>query len=662
MNIKNKIEELVNLLNKYGEEYYTLDAPSVTDAEYDRLMQELIKLEGKYPEYVLPNSPTSRVGGTILDGFEKVYHKVPMMSLSNVFNEDEIIKFDEKIKKEGINPTYVCELKIDGLSISLNYEHGVLAKGVTRGDGVVGEDITNNVKTIKAIPLKIKEDIDIEVRGEIFIGKKEFIKVNKKREQEKLPLFQNCRNLASGSVRQLDSSVTASRNLDNFIYHLPNSDLYNIKTHEESLKFMQSLGFKVNEKRRICKNVSEVLDFIYEIASIRDDLTYDIDGIVIKVNDFSEQKKLGYTTKYPKWATAYKFPPKEVTTILKDIIFTVGRTGKITPNAILDPVLVAGSTISRATLHNEDFVKEKDLRVDDTVILRKAGDVIPEIVGVKLDRRDSSARKFEMIDACPICGEKLVRVEGEANHYCKNEKCDARNIESLIHFTSRKAMNIEGLGERIVEDFYNFKYLKDIPSIYKLANYQDELMELEGFGQRSISNLLDSIENSKANSLEKLLFALGIRHVGEKVAKIIAKKYRNIDVIIKAPYEEMVDIPDIGDIIALSIRKYFDDEENILMIEKLKSYGINTLYLGKDTIKNNIFTDKKFVITGTISFANRDKIKEYIESNGGFVIESVSNKTDVVIVGENAGSKLDKAKELNITIWNEKTLKDNMEV
>ena len=450
MNIKDRIRELVDLLNKYNYEYYTLDNSSVSDYEYDRLMQELMTLESKYPEYILPDSPTTRVGGIILEEFSKVTHKIPLLSLSNVFNEEEIRKFDERIRKENINPDYICELKIDGLSISLTYEHGLLVRGATRGDGVVGEDITNNVKTIKAIPLKINRDIDIEVRGEIFISKKEFNKINEQREKDGLPLFQNCRNLAAGSVRQLDSSVTSSRKLDNFIYHLPNPLDYGIETHEEALEFMKDLGFKVNPKRKFCHNVDEVLEFIEEITKIRPDLPYDIDGIVIKVNDINEQNSLGRTIKYPKWATAYKFPPEEVTTRLKDIIFTVGRTGKITPNAVLEPVKVAGSTISRATLHNEDFVKEKDIRVGDIISIRKAGDVIPEVVEVKFNRRDKMLDKFKMIDKCPICGSDLIRVEGEANHYCPNINCAARNIESLIHFVSRKAMNIDGLGERLI--------------------------------------------------------------------------------------------------------------------------------------------------------------------------------------------------------------------
>ncbi len=662
MNIKDRIRELVDLLNRYNYEYYTLDNSSVSDYEYDRLMQELMTLESKYPEYILPDSPTTRVGGIILEEFSKVTHKIPLLSLSNVFNEEEIRKFDERIRKENINPDYICELKIDGLSISLTYEHGLLVRGATRGDGVVGEDITNNVKTIKAIPLKINRDIDIEVRGEIFISKKEFNKINEQREKDGLPLFQNCRNLAAGSVRQLDSSVTSSRKLDNFIYHLPNPLDYGIETHEEALEFMKDLGFKVNPKRKFCHNVDEVLEFIEEITKIRPDLPYDIDGIVIKVNDINEQNSLGRTIKYPKWATAYKFPPEEVTTRLKDIIFTVGRTGKITPNAVLEPVKVAGSTISRATLHNEDFVKEKDIRVGDIISIRKAGDVIPEVVEVKFNRRDKMLDKFKMIDKCPICGSDLIRVEGEANHYCPNINCAARNIESLIHFVSRKAMNIDGLGERIVEDLFNYGYLNDIISIYNLKNHRELLMELEGFGSKSIDNLLTSIEDSKTRSLEKLLFALGIRHVGEKCAKILALKYRSMDNLMASSYEELNAIRDVGDVIALSICEYFKDDKNIKLINDLKNIGVNMTYLGEEVKEDENFNNKKFVITGTISFMSRDELKEKIELLGGTCSESVSKKTDVVIVGENPGSKYDKAIELGIEIWNEEVLKEKLEV
>ena len=656
MDIKNRIKEISDLLNKYNYEYYILDRPSVSDVEYDRLMQELVSLEEKYPEYKLDSSPTSRVGSEVISNFEKVIHKRPMLSLGNVFNESDIIKFDERIRKEGFNPTYVCELKIDGLAISLTYENGVLVGGATRGDGKVGENITNNVKTIKAIPLKLTKDIDIEVRGEIFIDKKEFDRVNKERREKGLEEFQNCRNLASGSVRQLDSKITAERKLNNFIYHLPNPLDYGLHKHSEALLFMKELGFNVNEKRRICKSIEEVLEFIEEITEIRDKLEYDIDGIVIKVDDVSMQENLGFTARSPKWATAYKFPAEKVTTRLTDIIFTVGRTGKITPNAMLEPVRVAGSTIRKATLHNEDYVVSKDIRVGDIVVIQKAGDVIPEVVKVDLDRRDKVLPEFKMIDKCPVCNTLLVRKEDEANHYCPNPLCDARKASVLIHFASRKAMNIDGLGDRIIEDYYNFGYLTDIPSIYELKKYKDELQSLEGFGEKKVDNLLDAIEKSKQASLEKLLFGLGIRHFGEKSALIIAKKFKTMDNIMKLSFEDLVDITDIGEVMAKSIIEYFSNPENINLINKLKDLGLNMNYLGKELKEDINFLNKKFVITGTISVMPRDTLKEEIALRGGDVSLSVSKKTDVVIVGDSPGSKYEKAVKLGIEIWDENKL------
>lgn len=656
MNIKQRMEEIEKLLNKYNYEYYVLDKPSVEDSEYDRLMQELTSLEEEYPEYKSETSPTTRVGSEVLTNFEKIVHQRPMLSLGNVFNEDEIVKFDEKIKKEGFNPEYVCELKIDGLAISLIYENGVLVRGVTRGDGRIGENITSNVKTIKAIPLKLSRNIDIEVRGEIYIDKKEFLRINEERKKAGLDLFQNCRNLASGSVRQLDSKVTAERKLNNFIYHLPNPLDYDINTHSDALLFMKDLGFRVNPKYKICKDINEVIAFINEATIERKDLPYDIDGIVIKVNDIRMQEELGFTARSPKWATAYKFPAERVTTKLIDIKFTVGRTGKITPNAMLEPVRVAGSTIRRATLHNEDYILNKDIRVGDIVVIQKAGDVIPEVVKPDLNRRVEVLPEFTMIDKCPICGTTLIRKKDEANHYCPNPKCDARNIQKLIHFVSRKAMNIDGLGERIIEDYYNFGYLHDIPSIYNLKEYKNELKSLEGFGEKSVDNLLIAIENSKKNSLEKLLFGLGIRHFGEKNASIIAKKYKNIDNIKNATYEDLVATSDVGDIMAKSIIDYFKDENNLKIIDTLKEIGVNMEYLGNEISEDERFLNKKFVLTGTISTMSRDQLKEIIISRGGNVTSSVSEKTDVVIVGISPGSKYDKALELGIEVWNEEDL------
>lgn len=657
MDIKKRMEEIEQLLNKYNYEYYVLDNSSVSDSEYDRLMQELLSLEESHPELKSKSSPTSRVGSEVVSNFEKVQHQRPMLSLGNVFNESEIVKFDERIEKEGFDPEYVCELKIDGLAISLIYEKGVLVKGVTRGDGRIGEDITNNVKTIKSIPLKLTRPIDIEVRGEIYIDKKEFERINKERAKQGLDLFQNCRNLASGSVRQLDSKITAERKLNNFIYHLPNPLDYNIYNHSDALKFMKELGFRVNPKYKVCKNINEVISYINDATEERPNLAYDIDGVVIKVNDIYMQEELGFTARSPKWATAYKFPAERVTTRLTDIKFTVGRTGKITPNAMLEPVRVAGSTIRKATLHNEDYIVNKDIRVGDIVVIQKAGDVIPEVVKVDLDRRTEVLPKFDMITVCPVCHTPLVKKEEEANYYCPNVNCDARKSQKLIHFVSRKAMNIDGLGERIIEDYYNFGYLTDIPSIYNLKKYKKELQELEGFGEKKVDNLLNGIENSKKESLEKLLFGLGIRHFGEKNASIIAKKYKNIDNIINAEYEELVSIQDVGDIMAKSIVSYFKDEENLKLIKKLKELGLNMKYLGQETVEDPNFLNKKFVITGTIEGMSRDEIKEEIQKRGGNATSSVSEKTDVVIVGKSPGSKYDKALELGIEIWNEEELK-----
>ena len=576
-----------------------------------------------------------------------------MMSLSDVFSESELIAFDERIKKEGINPKYMCELKIDGLSVSLLYEKGILIRAATRGDGTIGEDITHNVKTIKAIPLKLKEDVDIEVRGEIFMNKKTLEEINKERIASNQAPLQNCRNAAAGSVRQLDSKIAAKRKLDNFIYHLPNPLDYGIHTHSEAIEYMKNLGFKTNPNNRLVDNINDVLLFIEEKGSKRSTLPYDIDGIVIKVNNIDDQQKLGFTAKYPKWATAYKFPAEEVLTKLTDIIFTVGRTGQITPNAVLEPVIVAGSTVKRATLHNEDNVIAKDLKIGDIVSIRKAGDVIPEVIEAKKERRTGLEKDFKMIDKCPMCGEKITKKEGQVDYFCTNNECPARKIESLIHFSSRDAMNIDGLGERIVEDFFNFGFISKISDIYKLENHRKDLITLEGYGNKSVEKLLDAIDNSKENSLEKLLFGLGIPHVGAKTSKILASNFKTLDNLINASSDDLVSINDIGDIIAESIKKYFNNSENMEEIERLKKIGINTTYLGQEVVYNDNFKDKTFVLTGSLRTLTRDKAKEIIESNGGKTSSSVSKKTSVVIVGEDPGSKYQKAKELGIDVWSE---------
>lgn len=651
--IETRMNELIEILNQANYNYYVLDHPTITDQEYDKYLRELIKLEEKHPELKREDSPTSRVGGTVIDTFNKIVHEVPMMSLSNVFNESEIVAFDERIRKEIKKPNYVTELKIDGLSVSLLYEKGKLVRGATRGDGVTGEDITHNVKTIKSIPLSLTRPLDIEVRGEIYMSKKSFEDLNEKRVQKGEEPFANPRNAAAGSVRQLDSSVAASRNLDAFLYHIPEPEKYDIHSQEQALNFMKELGFVVNPNIRVVHNLTELLDFTNYWTEHRNDLPYEIDGIVIKLNDLEGQKRLGYTAKYPKWATAYKFPATLALTKLKDIKFTVGRTGQVTPNAILEPVILMGSTISKTTLHNEDYVKERDIRIGDTVAIKKAGDVIPEVVKVIEERRTGDEIPFVMTTECPICHSKLVRKETEAAYYCVNEHCDAKRMEGLVHFVSRNAMNIEGFGDRIIEDFYNMGYLKNIVDFYELYQYKEELMELEGFGEKKIQNLLDSIEQSKENSLERLLFALGIRYVGSKTAKILAQQFKNIDHLMQQDFASLRSIKDIGDVIAKSIVTYFKQDKNLEIIQGLKNHGINMKYLGTEINEETEFTGKTFVLTGSLEHTTREEAKTLIESLGGNVTGSVSKKTDVVVVGANPGSKYTKAQSLNIPIWQE---------
>ena len=656
-NIIKRIDELINIINKAIYEYYSLDNPTITDQEYDDYYSELLFLEKEYPNLKRLDSPTNRVGGEALSKFEKVVHKQPMLSFDDIFNEDEIVSFDERIRKAISNPVYTVEPKMDGLSGSLIYEKGILVRAATRGDGLVGEDITLNVKTIKSVPLKLNKDIDIEVRGEIYMSKSSFEKTNEERIKKGQKLFANPRNAAAGSVRQLDSKITAKRNLDFMAYFIPNPENYDIKTQSESLTFLKDLGFVTNYKLNTkAHNVSEIISAIEEIGKIRPTLPYEIDGVVLKVDDLKDEEKLGMTERVPRWGIAYKFPAEEVLTTLKEIKFTVGRTGKITPNAIISPVHVAGSLVSKATLHNEDYCIEKDVRIGDIISIRKAGDVIPEVVEVKLERRKENSIPFEMIDKCPICNSKLIKKD--SHHFCLNDSCPARHIEGLIHFVERKAMNIEGLGERIIEDFYNMGYLRNFDDFYKLTNIKKELMCLEGFGEKSINNILDAIERSKENSLERLLFALGIRHVGSKTAKILALKYLDIDNLIKANFEELKDIKDIGEIIAESVYNYFNDINNINLISRLKEHNVNMKYLGNIS-NDGMFANKTFVLTGSLTSLTRDVAKEKIESLGGNVTGSVSKKTNIVVVGDNPGNKYDKAKELGITVWTEEEFLKN---
>ncbi len=653
--MKERIKWLVEILNQASYEYYILDQPTLTDQEYDNYLHELISLEKKHPELIMKESPTQKIGTSVIDEREKVIHKVSMLSLSNVFNEEEIRLFDKRVNKEVNQYSYVCELKIDGLAVSLTYENGQLMQAATRGDGKVGEDITHNVLTIKSIPKNLKESLTIDVRGEIYMPKNSFFKLNREREKDNLSLFQNPRNAAAGSVRQLDSKITEQRNLDGFFYHLATPIT---KTHYESLMKLKALGLIVNPHIEMCKNIEEVINYIYRWTEKREELPYEIDGIVIKVNEISNQDILGYTNKYPKWATAYKFPATQALTRLKDIIFTVGRTGQITPNAVLDPVKIAGSTISRATLHNEDYIRLKDLKIGDMVYLRKAGDVIPEVIGPNHNMRTGNEQDLIMIDKCPICHTELVPSETKIDLFCPNEMCPARNIESLIHFTSRNAMNIEGLGERIIEDFYNMGFIKTYIDIYKLETHRDELIELEGFGDKSVDNLLTSIEESKTKSLEKLLFGLGIKGIGEKNAKILANKYKNIDAIISSTTEELNDINDIGPILANNIVEYFANEQNIKIVNDLKAIGLNFNYIQNSSLIFEEFSNKKIVLTGSLESFSRDELTKIIEDSGGQTSSVVSKNTDLVIVGENPGSKYEKAMELNIQIWDENKLKE----
>ena len=654
MNPKERIEELVKILNQANVEYYLNDNPTLTDNEYDSMLMELFRLEAEYPEYKLPESPTTNVGTKILDQFEKITHATPMFSLADVFNEDEVEAYVKRVEKEIENPEFVCELKMDGLGVNLTYKNGLLVSAATRGDGVVGEDITNNFKTIKYVPIRLKEPIDLEVRGEIYMTKKSFEEANKKRLENGEEPFQNPRNAAAGSARQLDSKIAKERKLDTVLYHVPNT---NQATHWETLEELKKLGLPVNPYSKKVHNFKEIKEYIDEWTEKRPSLPYEIDGIVIKLNDIAAQRRMGNTARYPRWAVAYKFPAEKVITQLEDIVFTVGRTGQITPNAVLTPIKVAGSTIRRATLHNEQYIIDKDLHIGDFVVIHKAGDVIPEVVEPVLERR-KDVSVFQMIRSCPICGTTLEKSASGIDYFCPNNHCPARKIEGLIHYVSRPAMNIDGLGDAIIEDFYNMGLITRIEDIYNLKDKREDLIELEGFGNKSVDNLLTSIEASKSNSLERLLFGLGIPGIGAKTAKVLAKKYDNLDNLMNASLEELTNIKDIGDILAKNLVTYFSDEKNQELISNLKDIGINMEYKGEKTINNPLISNKKFVLTGTISFMTRDEIKELLERYDGTTVDSVSKKTDVVIVGDSPGSKYDKAVKLGIEIWDENKLKE----
>lgn len=653
MDPKLRVEEITKLLEKYNYEYYVLDNPSVTDAEYDRLMQELIALETAHPELKSPLSPTQRVGGMVQDEFKKITHKRMMLSLANAFNDEDLRDFDKKVRDvlQVDKVRYMAEMKIDGLGISLVYRNRLIY-AATRGDGTVGEDVTSNVITIKSVPSHIDLDDEYEIRGEVFMPKKSLERLNKERELTGEPLFANARNAAAGSIRQLDSAIAANRGLDAFWYYVVNAKDFGLRYHSEALNMADRLGFKTNPERRLCNGIDEVIDYINEYTEKRPSLAYDIDGIVIKVDDMDMYDKLGYTSKTPRWAIAYKFPPEEVITKLTDIIYTVGRTGKITPNAVLEPVRVAGSLVQRATLHNEDFIREKDLKVGDYVVIRKAGDVIPEVVRPVKERRSDDVIDFKMIDRCPVCGSPLTRID--AMHFCLNPHCEAKKIEGIIHFASRDAMDIEGLGEKVAEQFFNQGFIRSIKDIYDLSQYRDDIISLDGWKDKSIDNLLAGIEKSKENSLEKVLFGLGIKEVGEKMAKTLARKYGDIDALAATTEEELLEIPDVGPVLSKSLVAWFGDEKNVELINELKERGVNFKFIGSTTkAANSYFSGKTVVLTGTLSSMGRKEATALLEDVGAKVTGSVSKATDCVIAGEEAGSKLDKAHALGIQVLGE---------
>ncbi|WP_404336987.1 NAD-dependent DNA ligase LigA [Planococcus rifietoensis] len=654
-----RVTELNELLRNYGHAYYVLDKPSVPDAVYDQLLNELIELENLYPDLIFPDSPTQRVGGTPLSNFEKVRHERPMLSLSNVFNEEDLRDFDKRVRGgAGDSVEYVCELKIDGLAVSLHYENGKFVRGLTRGDGRVGEDITVNLRTVRSIPLKLKEPVSIEVRGEVFMPKKSFHALNEDREERGEELFANPRNAAAGSLRQLDSKIAAKRNLDVFIYGIGgDGETYGLNNHNESLQYLTDLGFKTNGERKVCRSVEEVLAYIEQWTDGRNELSYEIDGIVIKVNRFLHQQDLGFTAKSPKWATAYKFPAEEVMTTVRDIELSIGRTGVVTPTAILEPVAVAGTTVQRASLHNEDLIRERDIRIGDKVIIRKAGDIIPEVVKALIEMRSGDEQPFEMPTECPACGSELVRIEGEVALRCVNPKCPAQIVEGMIHFVSRNAMNIDGLGEKVIEQLYREGLIQDISDLYALT--KEQLLELERMGDKSATNLIEAIAASKSNSMERLLFGLGIRHVGERGARILSEHFGSMDQLMQASLEELIAIHEIGDKMADAVVTYFEKEEVAALVERLRERGVNLSYTG--TIVRveegaNAFAGKKIVLTGKLENMTRQEAGARIEALGGKLTGSVSKKTDLLIAGEEAGSKLDKAQDLGVEVWNEERL------
>lgn len=657
--IEQRIAELNKLLHEYGYAYYVLDKPVVADSVYDQLLQELIALEEANPSLIYPDSPTQRVGGAVVEGFKKVTHDYPMLSLSNAFNEADLREFDRKVRQAiGDQFSYVCELKIDGLAISLKYENGMFVQGATRGDGVVGEDITANLKTIRAIPLRLKEPITIEVRGEAYMPKKSFENLNAQRADNGEELFANPRNAAAGSLRQLDPKIAASRQLSTFIYAIGgDGEVYGIDGHAEMLDYLEGLGFPSNKERQRCSTIEEVMAFIEHWTENRPKLAYEIDGIVIKVDRYAQQDELGYTAKSPRWAIAYKFPAEEVVTTLLDIDLTVGRTGVVTPTAILTPVQVAGTTVQRASLHNEDLIRDKDIRLGDTVIIRKAGDIIPQVVGVLIEQRPEDSVPFVMPKNCPVCDSELIRIEGEVALRCVNPACFAQIAESIKYFVSRNALNIDGLGDKVVEQLLRADLIHDVSDLYHLT--VEQLVELERMGEKSATNLVNAIQASKENSMERLLIGLGIRHVGEKAAKIVSQEFGSMEAVMAATEEQLVAIYEIGDKMASSLVEYFSNEDARAVIKRLAEAGVNMTYKGKKVevaIGDSPFAGKTIVLTGKLEQLTRNEAKAKIEELGGTVTGSVSKKTDLVIAGADAGSKLTKAEQLGIEVWTEDTL------
>lgn len=660
MNEENRILFLRKELEKYSIEYYVYDNPSVSDQEYDRLMQELMALEEKHPEMYDANSPSQRIIGQVLEGFEKVRHDSQMLSLGNVFNYEEIEEFVTRIQGSVKDAEFVVECKYDGLAMSLIYENGSFVRAVTRGDGLVGEDVSANIKTIQSIPMHIPERRHVEVRGEVYMPKKSFEELNERQKKNNQALFANPRNAAAGSIRQLDSGVCASRKLDAYWYYFQNAQDFGILTQQEALDRMRSLNFKVNPLFKVCKNTKEIWEFIQSIQEKRNDLPYEIDGMVIKLNSLSDQRALGSTAKVPRYATAYKFPAERVQTRLLDIVITVGRTGKITPNAVLEPVRIAGTTVSAAQLHNEDMILSKDLRINDIVVVQKAGEIIPEVVSSVKERRDGSQVPYVYPTHCPVCGSRLVRLEGEAAHYCINQDCPARVVESMIHFASRDAMDIDTLGDKKIEQLHEFGFLNSIEDIYFLHEHREELLEKRGYQKKSVDKMLETIETSKKQPLALLLYGLGIRQVGKKAAAILANYFGSMDALMKADVDTLVSINDIGPITAQSIVEFFKDESNQKLIQTLKEQGLNMIQ-EKQEIKASRFTNKTVVLTGTLEHYTRNEAKEILENLGANVSGSVSKKTDYVIYGTAAGSKLAKAQNLGVATMSEEEFVEEVE-